>query len=206
MRVRRLDLETGWRISYLVVVLKSSNMPIVNPVKILPSFYGTRRLITVFTVHTFPPYLPKIHSNVICLPLCVLSRLFLSCFPTKTLNAFLASPMRFICVPPHLSLSTLVTQIVSFRDTKLAHARSCIGRPVRLTTPARLVRLLGNILYMMWRHRKWSQRSPQWEGNLRREAAESDKLVRDLQNVINRYLYSMKHNEITGGFMSYVGR
>jgi len=44
--------------------------------------------------HTFPPYFPKIHSNITLLSMPRSSEcLFPSGFPTKTLYAFLISPM-----------------------------------------------------------------------------------------------------------------
>jgi len=60
-------------------VEQSWELTVTQLVKIFPAFCGTQRFITVFTkspllvsilnqmhpVHVFPPYFPKIHSNII---------------------------------------------------------------------------------------------------------------------------------------------
>jgi hypothetical protein len=63
-------------------------------------------------VHTFPPYFPKVHSNVIFTPMHKSSDWSLiSGFQTKTLYAFLISAMHAEC-PSHIILLHLITLII----------------------------------------------------------------------------------------------
>jgi len=50
-------------------------------------------LSQMYPVHTFPPYVPTIHSNIIHLRLGLPSRIFPSYFLTTILYAFLICPM-----------------------------------------------------------------------------------------------------------------
>jgi len=53
------------------------------------------------SVHTFPIYFLKIHSNILHLRLSLPSGLFPSGFPTKTVYAFFVSLIRVACQQQH---------------------------------------------------------------------------------------------------------
>jgi len=94
------------------------------------------------TVHNFPPYSPKIHSNII-LPSMPrsLSGLFPSGFLTKILYAFLISPMHMTC-STHLILLDLITLMIFGEMYKFWSCALC-----RLLQPSATSSLLGpNIL------------------------------------------------------------
>jgi len=78
----------------------------------------------IHSVHTVPPFFPKIRSNIIShLRLGLQSGLFASDLPTKTVYAFLIFAMRTTC-SAHLILVDLVTLIVLYFGLKSYQATS----------------------------------------------------------------------------------
>jgi hypothetical protein len=114
---------------YILTYLRSwallEKLPIVQPLKKLPAFYGTRRFIAVFTealhwslswarlIQSTPSYPLSLRSISILsnhLRLGLPSGLLPSGFPTNILYALVASPMRATC-PAHLVFIDLIMLI-----------------------------------------------------------------------------------------------
>jgi hypothetical protein len=108
------------------------------------------------TVRTFPPYFPKIHSNILQLCLGLPSRLFPSGFTTKNCYALLISPMRATC-PTHLTLLQLLSVIIlgeAYRTTAQGrrNTRMCARTREKVNSAHALVSSTSTYVCKPWRH------------------------------------------------------
>jgi hypothetical protein len=124
---------TTWRWALL------QKPPVVQLLKDFPTFYGTRRFITVFTralrcllswarsIQPIPPHPVSLRSILILfthLRLGLPSGLFPSGFHTNILYAFLLSPIRTTC-SAHLIVLDLIILIILGEEYKLWSSTLC---------------------------------------------------------------------------------